>query len=115
MRAAQRAILDVHAFAKEIKSLEDIALCHAIGQACGVDAEAGITAQSCEDAAVKRLIAARAARVAVAADSAKLGTAAPFSVIALAACDHLCIEAGTPAPVRDTLAAAGPILIEVET
>ena len=83
--------------------------------ACGVDAEAGITAQSCEDAAVKRLIAARAARVAVAADSAKLGTAAPFSVIALAACDHLCIEAGTPAPVRDTLAAAGPILIEVET
>ena len=83
--------------------------------ACGVDAEAGITAQSCEDAAVKRLIAARAARVAVAADSAKLGTAAPFSVIALAACDHLCIEAGTPAQVRDTLAAAGPILIEVET
>lgn len=83
--------------------------------ACGVDAEAGITAQSCEDAAVKRLIAARSARVAVAADRAKLGTAAPFSVIALAACNHLCIEAGGAASMRDRLAAAGPILIEVET
>ena len=41
MRAAQRAILDVHAFAKEIKSPEDIALCHAIGQACGVVHTAG--------------------------------------------------------------------------
>ena len=35
MPAAQRAILDAHAFAKEITSSEDIALCHAIGQACG--------------------------------------------------------------------------------
>ena len=41
MRAAQRAILDVHAFAGEIKSPEDIALCHAIGQACGVVHTAG--------------------------------------------------------------------------
>jgi len=36
MPIAQRAILQVHAVAKEIDSLEDIALCHAIGQACGV-------------------------------------------------------------------------------
>jgi hypothetical protein len=35
MPAAQRAILDAHAFAKEITSSEDIALCHAVGQACG--------------------------------------------------------------------------------
>jgi hypothetical protein len=35
MRAVQRAILDAHAFAKEISSPEDIAMCHAIGQACG--------------------------------------------------------------------------------
>ena len=41
MRAAQRAILDAHAFAKEIDSLEDIAMCHAIGQACGVVHTAG--------------------------------------------------------------------------
>lgn len=36
MPIAKHAILQAHAFAKEIDSLEDIALCHAIGQACGV-------------------------------------------------------------------------------
>ena len=36
MREAQRAILHCHAVAKEIDSPEDIALCHAVGQACGV-------------------------------------------------------------------------------
>lgn len=36
MPVAKRAILDVHAVAKEIESPEDSALCHAIGQACGV-------------------------------------------------------------------------------
>ena len=44
MRPAQRKILDCHAFAKEIDSKEgkeDIALCHAIGQACAVVHAAG--------------------------------------------------------------------------
>jgi hypothetical protein len=36
MPAAKHAILQAHAVAKEIQSLEDIALCHAVGQACGV-------------------------------------------------------------------------------
>lgn len=36
MRIAQRAILDCHAMAKEIFSPEHVALCHAVGQACGV-------------------------------------------------------------------------------
>ncbi len=36
MPVAQHAILQSHAVAKEIDSLEDIALCHAVGQACGV-------------------------------------------------------------------------------
>ena len=36
MRLAQRKILDCHAFAKESDSREDIALCHAVGQACAV-------------------------------------------------------------------------------
>ncbi|SHJ62262.1 hypothetical protein SAMN02745751_02978 [Dethiosulfatibacter aminovorans DSM 17477] len=36
MPVAKRAILQAHKVAKEIESLEDIALCHAIGQACGV-------------------------------------------------------------------------------
>ena len=41
MRLAQQKILDCHAFAKEIDSKEDIALCHAIGQACAVVHTAG--------------------------------------------------------------------------
>lgn len=36
MPAARRAILDCHAMAKELASPADAALCHAIGQACGV-------------------------------------------------------------------------------
>lgn len=36
MPVAKHAILDVHAFAKEITCLEDIAFCHAVGQACSV-------------------------------------------------------------------------------
>ena len=36
MRLAQRKILDCHAFAKEIDYKKDIAVCHAIGQACAV-------------------------------------------------------------------------------
>lgn len=34
MPVAKREILNCHEFAKEIRSLEDIALCHAVGQAC---------------------------------------------------------------------------------
>lgn len=41
MRWAQRKILDCHAFAKEIEAKEDIASCHAIGQACAVVHTAG--------------------------------------------------------------------------
>ena len=41
MRLAQRKILDCHALAKEIDSKEDIALCHAVGQACAVVHTAG--------------------------------------------------------------------------
>ena len=41
MRPAQRKILNCHALAKELDSKEDIALCHAIGQACAVVHTAG--------------------------------------------------------------------------
>ena len=41
MRWAQRKILDCHAFAKEIEAKDDIASCHAIGQACAVVHTAG--------------------------------------------------------------------------
>lgn len=41
MRLAQKKILSCHAFAKEIDCKEDIAVCHAIGQACAVVHTAG--------------------------------------------------------------------------
>lgn len=41
MREAQRKILDCHGLAKELDSLEDIALCHAVGQGCSVVHTAG--------------------------------------------------------------------------
>lgn len=82
--------------------------------ACGVDPGTGITAHFADDAAVKRLLAARSGQVAVAADRGKLGTAAPFAVIALAACDRLVIEAGTDPAMRVALAEAGPVIIDVE-
>ncbi len=41
MQYAQRKILDCHAFAKELTCREDIATCHAIGQACSVVHTAG--------------------------------------------------------------------------
>ena len=41
MPLAQRKILDCHAVAKELYCKEDIALCHAIGQACAVVHTAG--------------------------------------------------------------------------
>lgn len=41
MRQAQRKILDCHAFAKEISARADIAMCHAVGQACAVVHTAG--------------------------------------------------------------------------
>lgn len=83
--------------------------------ACGVDAEAGLTAHHLEDAAVKRAAAARAARLAVAADRAKLGTAAPFAVAPLGDCDILCVEAATPSALLASLRGLGPQIIAVET
>lgn len=41
MRFAQRKILDCHAVARELTDQADIALCHAIGQACAVVHTAG--------------------------------------------------------------------------
>lgn len=41
MRLAQRTILDCHALAKEIDCQEDIAACHAVGQACATVHTAG--------------------------------------------------------------------------
>ena len=41
LRLAQQSILACHAFAKDIDCKEDIAMCHAVGQACAVVHTAG--------------------------------------------------------------------------
>lgn len=60
--------------------------------ACGVDAEAGITAFSYEEAEFKRAIAVMSKAVVVAATSEKLATAAPFSMLPAAHLSHLVVE-----------------------
>lgn len=82
---------------------------------CALDPAAGLTAQSIEDAAFKRAIAAQSGAVAAAADRGKLGTAAAFAVIAVAACDILVLEAGTPPALLAEFGALGPRLLTVET
>lgn len=64
--------------------------------ACAVDARAGVAAFDPEEAEFKRVIAERAAAIAVAVTSDKLGTAAPFAIIPASALSHLVTEANTP-------------------
>jgi DeoR/GlpR family transcriptional regulator of sugar metabolism len=59
--------------------------------ACGVNAEAGITALSFEEAAFKRVIVHAARSVTVAATSEKLGTVGPFDVAPSALVTHLIV------------------------
>jgi DeoR/GlpR family transcriptional regulator of sugar metabolism len=66
----------------------------AILGACGVDAEAGITAHHFEDAELKGAVAARSASVMVAATNEKLGTAARFGVMPAGWVGTLVVEAG---------------------
>jgi DeoR/GlpR family transcriptional regulator of sugar metabolism len=82
---------------------------------CGLDPDGALSAHSIEDAVVKRRLAANSGAVAIACDRSKVGTAGPFSVIELAACDTLVIEAGLPTAVLERFAGLGPEIIEVET
>lgn len=65
----------------------------AILGACGVDAEAGITAHDFGEAELKGAVAARSALVMVAATNDKLGTAAPFGVAPAGWAGTLFVEA----------------------
>ncbi|MDC8759525.1 DeoR/GlpR family DNA-binding transcription regulator [Janthinobacterium fluminis] len=79
--------------------------------ACGVDADAGITAFSHEEAEFKRAVAAMSQTVLVAATSEKLGTAAPFSVLPAARLSHLVVEHDVAAERLDAFAALGVQLL----
>ena len=69
--------------------------------ACGVDAEAGVTAFSQDEAELKRRVAEGARAVMVVATADKLRTAAPFRVLAPGRLTHLVTQAsGDPATLR---------------
>jgi DeoR/GlpR family transcriptional regulator of sugar metabolism len=75
--------------------------------ACAVDAGAGVAAFGAEEAEFKRLVAGRAAAVAVAATTEKLGTAAPFLVMPAAALTLIVVEADAPEAALQPLRAEG--------
>ena len=75
--------------------------------ACAVDADAGVAAFGAEEAEFKRLVAGRAAAVAAAVTSEKLGTAAPFFIMPVAALTHLVVEADAPDEALASLRASG--------
>lgn len=75
--------------------------------ACGIDPEAGVTAERFEDAEFKRFIASRSRTVMVVATNDRLSTAAPYSVVPLSRVAHAVIEADADEAAAAALAAAG--------
>lgn len=69
--------------------------------ACGVDVAAGITAFQYEEALFKRRVADASQAVLVAATGDKLGTAAPYQVLAAGRLSHLVVEHDADAALTD--------------
>ena len=74
---------------------------------CGIDAEAGVTAYTFEDAEFKRFVASLSKSVLVAVTNDKLSTAAPYSVVPLSRVTRAVIEADADEAEAAKLAAAG--------
>jgi len=74
---------------------------------CGIDREAGVTAESFEEAEYKRFLAARSRALLVAVTNEKLSTAAPYSVVPLSRVAQAVIEADADEAEAAALAAAG--------
>ncbi|WP_411036469.1 DeoR/GlpR family DNA-binding transcription regulator [Shinella sp. BYT-45] len=74
---------------------------------CGIDREAGVTAESFEEAEFKRFIASRSRTVTVVLTNDKLSTAAPYSVVPLSRVARAVIEADADETEAAALTAAG--------
>ncbi len=74
---------------------------------CGIDPEAGITADTFEDAEFKRFLASRSRTVLIAITNDKLSTAAPYSVVPLSRVARAVIEADADETEAAALTAAG--------
>lgn len=79
--------------------------------ACGVDVHSGVSAFHFEEAEFKRCVAAVSKAVLVAATDDKLGTAAPYQVMAAAGLAYLVVEHGADAAQADAFAALGVRLL----
>src|SRR5471030_282265 len=75
--------------------------------ACGIVADAGVTAFHYEEALFKRRVAEASKAVLVAATGDKLGTAAPYQVLDAARLTHLVIEHDADAAIAAAYAALG--------
>lgn len=73
--------------------------------ACGVDAEAGVSAFLFDEAQFKHQVAAVSKAVLVAATADKLGTAAPYQVLPAAQLSYLVIDGPAPAAQVEAFAA----------
>lgn len=74
---------------------------------CGIDPEAGVTADSFEEAEFKRFVASRSKTVIVVATNDKLSATAPYSVVPPARVASAVIEADAGETEAAALAAAG--------
>ncbi len=93
--------------ARAFREVSEIRFDLAFLGACAVDADAGVAAFGAEEAEFKRLVAGRAAAVAAAVTSEKLGTAAPFFIMRVAALTHIVVEADAPDEALASLRASG--------
>ena len=74
---------------------------------CGLHPDAGVTADSFEEAEFKRFVAQRSRAVSIAVTNDKLGMAAPYAVIGPAALSHAVFEADADEQEVAECAAAG--------
>lgn len=77
----------------------------------GVHDQAGLTTGDADEAAMKRVLASRAADTYVLASSEKIGAASPFTVLPLAEVSGIITDAAREDPVLTRLRAAGVVIV----
>jgi len=100
--------------ARAFRDARDIRVDLAFLGACAVDAEAGVASFEAEEAEFKRLVAGQATAVVAAVTNEKLGTAAPFFVMPVAALTHLVVEADAPEAALAPVSASGVHVLRAE-
>jgi DeoR/GlpR family transcriptional regulator of sugar metabolism len=82
---------------------------------CGIELASGVSASLFEEAAFKRLIAARSKATVAAVTREKLGLPAPYAVLPLSKLSHLIVESDTDPETVEAIEAMGPVVIHAES